>query len=70
MEPTTPRKRIAIDMDEVMADVLPKILNLYEQHYGRRPAKEEYWGKKLYHLPGVKELRNVLFEKCFFAVHT
>lgn len=60
------KKRIAIDMDEVMADVLPKFLDIYEKEYGRRPAEEEYWGKKLYEVEGVTELRNVLFEKGFF----
>ncbi|MEN0005139.1 MAG: 5'(3')-deoxyribonucleotidase [Bacteroidota bacterium] len=60
------RKRIAIDMDEVIADVLPKFLDLYEATYGRRPAKEEYWGRKLYKVEGGMALRKHLFEKGFF----
>lgn len=60
------KKRIAIDMDEVIADVLPKFLDIYEEKYGRRPSEEEYWGRKLYEIEGVRALRNVLFEKGFF----
>ena len=61
------QKRILIDMDEVMADVMPKFLNLYEERFGVRLKKEDYWGKKLYDLDGAKELRDVLYEKGFFA---
>ena len=60
-------ERIAIDMDEVMAQVLPKFLNIYEAKTGRRPKKEEYWGSKLYKLEHAKELRQALFKKGFFA---
>ena len=60
-------KRIAIDMDEVVADVLPKFLNLFEQINGRRPAEEEHRGKKLYQLPGGENLREALYHKGFFA---
>lgn len=60
-------KRIAVDMDEVVADVLPKFLDLFEQFNGRRPSEEEYLGKKLYALPGGVHLRQALFQKGFFA---
>lgn len=60
-------KRIAVDMDEVVADVLPKFLSLFEQINGRRPPEEEYLGKKLYSLPGGENLREALFQKGFFA---
>lgn len=60
-------KRIAVDMDEVVADVLPKFLTLFEQINGRRPSEEEYNGKKLYALPGGEHLREALFHKGFFA---
>lgn len=60
------KQRIAVDMDEVIANVLPKFLDLYEREFGRRPAKEEYWGKKVYKLKGAMELRKYLFEKGFF----
>jgi 5'(3')-deoxyribonucleotidase len=61
------KKRIAIDMDEVIADVMPKFEDLYERRFGRRIAKEEYWGKKIYDLPGYERIRDHLYEKGFFA---
>lgn len=59
-------KRIALDMDEVIADVMPKFLDLFEASYGRRLAKEEYWGRKLYEVDGAVEIREALFKKGFF----
>lgn len=59
--------RIAIDMDEVIADVRPKFLTLYEREFGRRPREEEYLGKKVYQLPGAARIRDFLQEKGFFA---
>ena len=35
----THKKRIALDMDEVIADVVPKFLDRYEQDFGQRPDK-------------------------------
>lgn len=61
------RKRIAIDMDEVIADVYPKFLDLYESKMGIRLAKEDYWGKKIYQINGADHLRESIFEKGFFA---
>ena len=61
------KKRIAIDMDEVMADVMPKFLDLYEEEFGTRLAKEEYWGSKIYYREEAKYLRERLFDKGFFA---
>ena len=60
-------KRIAVDMDEVMADVAPKLLEAFVEIVGRRPAPEEFRGQKLYHLPEAKLVRKVLFERGFFA---
>ncbi|MEM6379932.1 MAG: 5'(3')-deoxyribonucleotidase [Bacteroidota bacterium] len=60
------RKTIALDMDEVIAAVAPKFLDIYEERFGRRLQKEEYWGKKIYEIPGVSDMRNVLFERGFF----
>lgn len=60
-------KRIAIDMDEVIADVRPKFLQLYEREFGYRPVEEQYWGKKIYQLPGAARIREFLQEKGFFA---
>lgn len=61
------KKRIAIDMDEVIADVTPKFLDIYQETHGYRPVPEEYLGKKLYQLPGAQLLREKLFHKGFFA---
>ena len=62
------KKRIALDMDEVIADVMPKFLDLYEQEFGTRLQKEDYWGKeKLYRNKGVEHIRDFLFQKGFFA---
>ena len=60
------RKRIALDMDEVVADVMPKFLDFYEQEFGKRLQKSDYWGKKIYDIPGATQLRNVLYDKGFF----
>ncbi|MEL6656446.1 MAG: 5'(3')-deoxyribonucleotidase [Bacteroidota bacterium] len=60
------RKRIALDMDEVVADVMPKFVDFYEQEFGQRLQREDYWGKKIYDIPGAKQLRNVLYDKGFF----
>lgn len=61
------KPRIAIDMDEVIADVAPKFLDLYEQDFGVRLRKEEYWGKKIYQINGADKIRQYLHEKGFFA---
>ncbi|MBK7335544.1 MAG: 5'(3')-deoxyribonucleotidase [Saprospirales bacterium] len=63
----TPKKRIALDMDEVMADVVPAFLDLYESQLGQRPEKKDYWGKKIYKLPGAMQVRESLFDRGFFA---
>lgn len=60
------KKTIALDMDEVIANVTPKFLDIYEQTYGRRLQKAEYWGKKIYQIDGAMEIRDRLFEKGFF----
>lgn len=62
-----PMKRILIDMDEVLADVYPKFLDLFEREFGRRPEREEYWGKKIYDLPNADWIRERLHDKGFFA---
>jgi 5'(3')-deoxyribonucleotidase len=60
------RKRIALDMDEVVADVMPKFVKAYAQKFGKTLAREEYWGKKIYDIPGATELRDILYDKGFF----
>lgn len=61
------QKRILIDMDEVMADVIPKFTMIYERELGKILKKEDYYGKKIYDVEGAKHLRNFLHEKGFFA---
>jgi 5'(3')-deoxyribonucleotidase len=61
------KKRIAVDMDEVIAEVEPKLKALYEAHTGKPLPTEDYRGKKIYSLPGVQQLRQKLFEPGFFA---
>ena len=60
------RKRIALDMDEVVADVMPKFLDAYEKEFGKRLEHADYWGKKIYDIPGATHIRNVLYDKGFF----
>jgi 5'(3')-deoxyribonucleotidase len=51
MHPTL-RKRIALDMDEVMADTLTAWLERYNQDFGTRITKADLHGKKIYDLVG------------------
>lgn len=53
-------------MDEVVANVMPKFLDYYEQEFGKRLEKSDYWGKKVYDIPGAAHVRNVLYNKGFF----
>ncbi len=61
------KKRIALDMDEVIADVYPKFLDFYERDFGERPDKSVWWGKKIYQLPNAGHIRGYLHEEGFFA---
>jgi 5'-nucleotidase len=40
-------KRIAIDMDETIADAVLKLTNLYERDFNRRFSPEELHGRSL-----------------------
>lgn len=60
-------KRIAIDMDEVMANVETKYIALFEQTSGRRLKREEYLGTKIHKIDPSLNLRELVFEKGFFA---
>ncbi|MCP3930392.1 MAG: 5'(3')-deoxyribonucleotidase [Bacteroidetes bacterium] len=60
-------KRIAVDMDEVMAEVRPKLLDLYEREFGIRLKHEDYFGKKIYEIEGAKKIRKFIDEPGFFA---
>lgn len=61
------KKRIAVDMDEVIAQVRPKFLDLYEAQTGRRLTKADYHGKKIYQVAGGNQVREALHEPGFFA---
>lgn len=61
------KPRIAVDMDEVIAQVLPKFLDLYEAETGRRLRKADYHGKKIYQVEGGLRVRESLFQPGFFA---
>jgi len=54
-------------MDEVLADVRPKFLDLFEATHGRRLNEAEYRGKKIYQVDGAAAIRDRLFERGFFA---
>lgn len=60
------RKKIALDVDEVIADPIPKFLDAYEQSFGKRLSKADYWGQKVYDLPNARHIRDVLYDKGFF----
>ncbi|KRF09905.1 5' nucleotidase, NT5C type [Paenibacillus sp. Soil787] len=61
-------KRIAIDMDEVIADFIPKQLALFNREYNENITVEDLKGKKLRELrPQLKEeIMNYLTEPNFF----
>jgi 5'(3')-deoxyribonucleotidase len=60
------RKSIALDMDDVIAHVTPKFLDIYEEMFGKRLSRDDYWGKKIYQIEGAAQVRNRLYEKGFF----
>lgn len=60
------KKRIALDMDEVIADVIPKFLDLYETEFGQRLTTNDFRGRKIYDTPAAYKIRNHLFDKGFF----
>ncbi|MFK8056505.1 MAG: 5'(3')-deoxyribonucleotidase [Saprospiraceae bacterium] len=59
-------KTIAIDMDEVIADIIRKFQDLFEAAHGRRLTDAELDGKKVYQIPEAMEIRKELFKKGFF----
>ena len=60
------KKRIALDMDEVIADIEPKFIDLYEREFGRRLTRDDLYGKKVYYFEGARYIRQFLFDKGFF----
>ncbi|WP_078579218.1 5' nucleotidase, NT5C type [Salipaludibacillus agaradhaerens] len=61
-------KRIAIDMDEVMADFMPKHLKLFNDDHGESITIDDLQGKKLRELRSdhVEQLANYLRDPSFF----
>lgn len=60
------KPRICIDMDEVMADIYAKFEDIFFAKHGYRPDLQDYQGKKFYTLPGMEQLRQMLYEPGFF----
>ncbi|THH35514.1 5' nucleotidase, NT5C type [Neolewinella litorea] len=58
--------RICIDMDEVMVDNYQEYHRLFEKQYGRKVDPQEYYGKKIYELPGIEAMRDELHKPGFF----
>lgn len=54
-------------MDEVIADVAPKFEAIYEQAFNTPIQREDYRGKKIYHLEHASHIRDFLNHKGFFA---
>ncbi len=65
-KPHKMKKSIAVDMDEVIAELMRKFLTVYEKEYRVKLKREDYWGKRLQDLPKIMELRHVIYEKGFF----
>ncbi len=62
------KKRIAIDMDEVLADPLARFIEWYERDNGIKISKEELFkkGQKIYEYVGKPEVRDYLQIRGFF----
>jgi 5'(3')-deoxyribonucleotidase/uncharacterized protein with PQ loop repeat len=66
--PVTRRLRIAIDMDEVMADALAEHVRRYNEHFGARLAIAELRGRHLEEVvpPEHREATEALLDASFF----
>lgn len=53
-------------MDEVIAEMMTKILTIYEKEHGKVLKRDEYWGKRLQDVPEIMAFRSLIFEKGFF----
>ncbi len=58
--------RIIIDMDEVLADNFPSFYREAKERFGVDVGPDDHPGRKVYDLPGLSELREVLHEKGHF----
>lgn len=61
------KKKIALDMDEVIVNIYNRFITLYEEQYEITPNPEDYAGRKFYDLKGAGNYREFLFEPGFFA---
>jgi len=63
------KKRIAIDMDEVMADAVSKHLQLFNRDFGENLQTKDLHGKKIFDVrPHLnKEIRAYLDDETFFG---
>ncbi len=59
-------KTIAIDLDEVVADLMPKFHRHFTERTGRVATPAELEGRKIYALAGGETLREVIYERGFF----
>ncbi len=62
-------KRIAVDMDEVLADSLSRELDLYERDFGSRPSLEQLSGKSLHAFAPEEQkeqIKSNIYSKGFF----
>ena len=61
-------KRIAIDMDEVLANTNARFIEWYERYTGVKVTEAQLFesGQKIYQLVGYPALRNQLHIKGFF----
>ena len=65
------RKRICVDMDEVMADAIAEHLHRYNRDYAAALTKADLWGKRFWQVvpgPHHESLDAYLREEDFFAV--
>ncbi len=60
------RLSIAIDMDEVIVDLMPKFYKHYETLTGRSVNVSDLEGRKIYQLEGGEGIRETLWERGFF----
>lgn len=60
------KKKIAVDMDEVIVNIYDRFISIYEEQYHKIPNPDEYAGKKFYDVKGAEHFRKYLFEPGFF----
>jgi 5'(3')-deoxyribonucleotidase len=63
------KKKIALDMDEVIVNIYDRFISLYVEQYNVVPNPEDYAGRKFYNVSGAENFRNYLFEPGFFWIY-